>query len=319
MRTGNRRRVCAFTVIVMCALAGAAWASPCSFEEPTTYLDELFITCEAWDGNEYIGYRQGDLDTDDSNDTATHIDRDDFEIDQFEVISLGLDFSDDGDPGRTGWQAQTRRDYCTARVRFRSLIGYLGGSGPAVAEGDVFGYIATEMDDSITPSDVCNADVLDNLPPRPGVLFLPGFRNFATPAEAAKYAAMFSAQTPQGDNETMSEKVFLLMIAPPSHIAVNLMQDHNESADEHFRTPLTRHMSPNYAQLSFGSYGRDGGQEAFPNIGVLRSRIGSLKFQQEKYLTDGFLDLEEVEPALNLLFAYIYAADRALNLFDKFF
>lgn len=111
MRAGNRRGV---SVIALCfAVLGAAsaWASPCVMSEPPETLGDLFTECE----NEYEDFRTEPFDTNESNDTSTKIVRDDFVIDQMQVMTIGLDYSLTG----------TRRN----RIARRSITGNFARPG----------------------------------------------------------------------------------------------------------------------------------------------------------------------------------------------
>lgn len=113
MRTGNRRRVSVIALCFAVLCAASAWASPCVMSEPPETLGDLFTECE----NEYEDFRTEPFDTNESNDTLTKIVRDDFVIDQMQVMTIGLDYSQDWNETEPNRQAKYYREFCTSEVQ----------------------------------------------------------------------------------------------------------------------------------------------------------------------------------------------------------
>lgn len=258
-----------------------AMASDCStVGSPPQTLDELWSDCEDELGQSYENYRTLAM----TKDT-------DFEIDLTESFKLTMDFSDDRDPIEPGIQGMVQRTYCVGRVKYKTLafVPTVGGYGN-VEEGYAYGYYATEKPVLMEPSE-CE-DPFDEstgfseiLLRRPSVLYLPGFQNYATPAEAARIAAYLSSQTINNDDG----KVFVLVIAPPSHLAINFTRCDTCGGEEFQTEPRWDFGAPDigtgYGQLSFGAYGRDGGEEYFPTLfSVTGGRARSLDSEQGRYL-----------------------------------
>ncbi|MCC6160034.1 MAG: hypothetical protein IT350_18420, partial [Deltaproteobacteria bacterium] len=332
MRRFNRIGVpLAIFVIALGYGAGSALATPCTFEAPPATLGELFSECEEMAGCEGFRFESMTTDSgcsviddyvgddDDEIDDPYHIRDDHFEIDQIGVFRLGLDFLPTADstrgykhfasngnsttPGVDDWG-----EYCVGKIRFTRLIGNPSQLGPPLVDGTVFGYFATErpVDSEGHPLD-CVKDELETLA-RPGVLYLPGFRNPSSPAEAAKLAALWSTSSYQplvGSPAHLENagKVFVVMIAPPSHVAADMSQDIDPSdlpAYEDFNTIVTQ------INVSAGREPSGPGWRA-------------LEDAQHRYLLDGFLGEDPVQPARNYAWAFGESAMRAVNLFDKFF
>lgn len=125
--------------------------------------------------------------------------------------------------------------------------------------------------------------------------------------------------------------MFVLLIAPPSHLALNQKQlGPTECGGEEFCTVPRDVAEGGYGQLSFGSKGRNDGAEEFPQGWAYALRnvqgwsqgvygVPALHRQIEEYLTDGFYDLDPYRPARNIVWAYGASILRAIGIFSDYF
>ncbi|MCC6158146.1 MAG: hypothetical protein IT350_08830 [Deltaproteobacteria bacterium] len=312
MRTGNRRRVFAIALCIIVFRAVSAWASPCVMSEPPEALGDLFTECE----NEYEDFRTEPFDTNVSNDTSTKIVRDDFVIDQMQVMTIGLDYSQDWNETEPNRQAKYYREFCTSRVRYRAIV--RTGGGGSMTEGWTYGFLATErpVDEEGRKID-CEVDFLNGLG-RPGVLFLPGLENVATPSMAAKYAAMFSADTPDTGVNAAKGKVMLLMIAPPGHKAISEKQidedaDPNDDCEEDFCTVFMGPGDTDYDGIWHTSLGLLG------NAAPPEYEDYDISAAIGKSLLGGFIGENNPKPDRHILWWYAESAMKGISLFQHFF
>lgn len=186
-----------------------------------------------------------------------------------------------------------------------------------MTDGWTYGFLATErpVDEFGFKSD-CDVDHLKLLG-RPGVLFLPGLGNVATPSMAAKYAAMYSADTPDTGEHSAEGKVLLLMIAPPGHKAISEKQNSD--------CPTLLGGSEAFCTVAMGPGDPDYDGKWHTSLGLLGNVAPGEYSDDEitaaigKSLLGGFVGETNPKPDRHILWWYAESAMKGIGLFQHFF